>query len=183
MTARDPAVSEDATTPSAIDLNVQVVEQAVEAERGGQPTLIRYSTGVLWLGTVGLIGIGALLLIAATAVGASFIAIGGLSLAGLIQVKRIGERALVIDNEGITYTTIWGTQYHVPWSEITGARVVSRGVGLRLRAARSRFRVPPRNPRRSRDRGSLFLPDTLDVSGKDLVELIQPHLPGADDDA
>ena len=160
---------------------MRIVAQAGEPERNRQPTLVRYDTALLWVGTVGLIGLGGLLLLATPAVGASFVACGGLCLVGLIRVKRIGERALVIDDAGISYTTIWGTQYQVPLSEITGARVGSRGVVLQLRAPRGQFKVPPRSPRRERDRGGLFLPETLDISGNDLVGLIRARLPHADD--
>src|SRR5262249_43553764 len=112
-----------------------------------------------------------------------FIAFGGLTLAAVIQGKRIGESALVIDDEGIAHTGIWGTRYQVPWSEITGAREGEYGVVVELRAARNQFRVPPRVARRKRDRCSLFLRSSLAISGEKLVELIRAQLAHAADEA
>jgi hypothetical protein len=154
----------------------------VEAERAGEPTFVQYSTVLLWFGTVSLLGIGGLLLLAVPVVGACFAACGVLCLAGLRRARHIGDRALVIDDVGLTYTTLARrVRYHVPWSEIIAVREGDRGVGLRLRAPQSRFRVPPREPRRERDHGSLFLPDLLNISLKELVGLIQAHLLDADD--
>jgi len=148
----------------------------MEAEPWGRPTRVRYGARGFWVGTVVLLGGGAALAPSAPIVAPFFIAFGGLTLAAVIQCKRIGERALVIDGEGIAHTGIWGTRYEVPWSEITGAREGEYGVVVELRAARNQFRVPPRVARRKRDRCSLFLRSSLAISGKKLVELIRAHL-------
>jgi hypothetical protein len=110
-------------------------------------------------------------------------AIGGVALAALIQAKRLGEGALVIDGEGIAHPGLWGSRYYVPWNEITGARAGEYGVRVELRAPRSQFRVPPRSTGRKRDHGSLFLRSSLDIPGENLVALIRRHLPDANSEA
>jgi hypothetical protein len=155
----------------------------MEAEGGEQTTFVGYSTFLLWIPTIALIVIGGLLLLAAPLPGACFVAIGAVFLVILRNARRIGERALVLDDKGLDYAALgMGARYHIPWGEITGAHAGgTSGVWVQLRAPRSRFRVPPREPRRNRDRGSLFLPDTLNISARELVGLIQAHLPDADE--
>jgi len=139
-------VTGEATSPGPVDPKAPIAEQTVEVERGGQPMSVRYSTGLFLFGTVALAGCGAALTWGGSypAVGVPFMAFGAWSLAALIRTKRIGERALVIDGEGIAHTGLWGTRYRVPWSEVTGVR--PGGGGLQLRAPRSRYRVPHRVP-------------------------------------
>jgi len=175
-------VTGEATSPGPVDPKAPIAEQTVEVERGGQPMSVRYSTGLFLFGTVALAGCGAALTWGGSypAVGVPFMAFGAWSLAALIRTKRIGERALVIDGEGIAHTGLWGTRYRVPWSEVTGVR--PGGGGLQLRAPRSRYRVPPQSPRRERGGNSLLLPSALAISNEDLVRVIRPHLSDAEDD-
>ena len=146
----------------------------------GHPTHVRYGTGLFWVSRVVLLGGGAALASRSPVLGGVFIALGGSALAALIQAKRIGERALVIDDEGIGHTGLWGTHYRVPWSEVSGARAGEYGVRVELRAPRAEFRMPPRDIRRKSGHGSLFL-RSLAISGESLVELIEHHLLDAGD--
>jgi hypothetical protein len=129
------------------------------------------------MGVIVLTAVGTALFSSSPAVGGCFIAVGGLCLAMIVRAKRIGDRALVLNWKGIDHTGLWGTQYHVPWSEITGAHSGQRGVFLELRAPRSQFRVPPRAVGRKTGHGSLFLRDSLAIPGAELVELIETHRP------
>jgi hypothetical protein len=160
------------------------IEQAVDAAPSGQPTGVRYRTFLLWIPTIALIGIGALLLLAAPIPGACFVALGAVVLIPLRRARRIGEQALVIDEEGLSHTTfVFGARYRIPWSEIVSAGSMgSQNVALALRAPRGRFRVPPRDPGRRLDPATLVLSDWLDISGNKLVELIQAHLPDTGED-
>jgi hypothetical protein len=165
--------------PNPDDRKVTIAGQAVDAGRGGQRTFVRYGTGLFWLGSVTFLGVGTAFVLSSFAwLGAFFLAFGGGAVAALIRPKRIGDFALVIDDEGIAHTGLWGTRYRVPWTEVTGARAGEYGVFVELRAPRIQFRLPPRITRRKRDHGSLLL-RSLAISAETLVELIQAHLPGA----
>jgi hypothetical protein len=159
------------------------VEQAVDAAPSRQPTCVRYETFWIWIGlilVVALIGIGALLLLAAPVPGACFVALGAVFLVPFRRAKDIGERALVLDDQGLSHTTfLLGAQYRVPWTQVISARTLSVGVALTLRAPRGGFRLPPRDPGRRFDTAVLVLPEWLDISGRKRVELIQAHLPDA----
>jgi hypothetical protein len=155
--------------------------RAVPVEsRDGHSISVRYGTALLWLGTVAFIGIGGLFLLATPVVGACIAAAGVVCLVELRKAKRIGDRALVLDDGGLSHTTLTlGAVYRIPWREVIAVREGQRGVGLTLRGPRGRFRVPPRERAGERDQGSLFLTDLLDISVGELAELIRSHVPDA----
>jgi len=108
----------------------------------------------------------------------------------VVQIRSGDRKAIVIDKEGMDYTLPGGARFEVPWGAVTGVseKVHETGdstfhyVVLDLSEPLSRFRVGKASRRADRaGRGSLTLPtDELDVSNKDLVRLIEAHLPEPD---
>jgi hypothetical protein len=186
----------------------QIISRGAQAQKPGEVTLapegliIYYKAGRFLLAAIFFLGMGGFFawmirdpLNADNGVRAilAFFAVlafayGSVLLIGFIRIRRRGGRAVVINSDGIDFTSVWGDQFRVPWSEVTGMRErdinseysSAKYVDVELRNPRSRFRLPPREPRRKRDRGPLRLPaSVLDIETESLVAQIRSHLPDA----
>jgi hypothetical protein len=116
--------------------------------------------------------------------------VGVLGLIAFTRTISAGRRAIVLDDEGLDYTTPQGERFHVPWSKVVTARAeehrsaedTTKSVVLDLREPLSRFKLqgglwPTVRTRQT----SLLIPNQLlSASNEDLLGLIQAHLPDGD---
>jgi hypothetical protein len=186
----------------------QIISGEAEAQKPGKATLapeglvIYYKAGRFLLAAIFFLGLGAFFAWmirdplnadnGVRAIEAFFavlaLAYGSVSLMGFIRIRRRGGRAVVISRDGIDFTSVSGDRFRVPWSEVIRVRErdinseysSAKYVDVELRTPCSRFRLPPREARRKRDRGPLRIPaSVLDIETESLVAQIQSHLPDA----
>ena len=120
------------------------------------------------------------------------LAFGAFCLLVVWRMSQGGQRAIVIDKDALDVRFLNRNRVRIPWSEVSGIREKTdlndqTYVVLDLRAPRSHFLVEEGKPsfKRSRkDRPTLAFPSSrlmLDTKRERLLEMIQAHLPDADD--